>query len=206
MSIVTRGGDRGSTSLFSGERVPKSDLRIRTGGALDLLNCQLGLVVSSPFPECGTTVESKSLVPILDIMVTHIMNQVQPALFDLGAVISTTPGSAPSFKIPELAPEAVATLEDLIFKAEAGVPKMRQFIMPRGNLMTAQAHVARGVCRQCESYMVELLQSQPGFGDVLNRPVQYINRLSDFCFILARVASNIEEWDSESKWFPRKRE
>ncbi|MDX2226785.1 MAG: cob(I)yrinic acid a,c-diamide adenosyltransferase [Verrucomicrobiae bacterium] len=206
MSVITKTGDRGSTSLFNGDRVLKSDLRVQTYGMVDQLNSQIGLLVSQPYPHPSIREESHRLLPVLDRMIELLSLKVQPELFNIGAILATPMDSEAFRKLPPLSPDGAEQFEELVKEAETHLPRLKHFIMPRGNLMAAQAHVARTICRQAESHVVGFFNSQGTLEkSVCAEVVVFLNRLSDFCFILARVASNIERYNEEHLWVPNRR-
>ncbi|MDZ4742673.1 MAG: cob(I)yrinic acid a,c-diamide adenosyltransferase [Verrucomicrobiota bacterium] len=205
MGVVTKGGDAGYTSLFNGRRVLKSDHRVLTYGLVDLLNSQIGVVLSQPVPVPQDHPAARDLAIILDRILDHLAGKVQPELFNIGALLATEHDSESFSLIPRVSPESITILEDQIKESEIVLPTMRFFIMPRGNLLASQAHVSRASCRHVESVIIHYLHSN-GIEKVpeLSQLVVYLNRLSDYLFILARVAANTENYDQEQKWVPRK--
>lgn len=158
--IATRTGDGGTTGLASGERVPKSHRRIAALGDVDELNSQLGVLLAEPLPDD----------------VRELLRDVQQELFNLGGELSL-PGQA------LLKPEAVAALDAALERFNAGLPRLKEFILPGGTRSAAIAHVARTVARRAERALVALGESET----VHEPPRQYLNRLSDLLFVLARV-------------------
>lgn len=156
--IVTRTGDNGTTALADGTRVSKCDPRIVTIGSVDELNSQLGLLLSEPLPE--------------DIQ--QELLQVQHDLFDLGAMLAT-PGRA-------LNPDKLARLDAATARYNADLPALREFILPGGSRAAALCHVARSIARRSERDLAALAQHD-GRAQVA---LPYLNRLSDFLFVLAR--------------------
>jgi cob(I)alamin adenosyltransferase len=158
--IATRTGDDGSTGLGDGSRVRKSHLRIAAMGDVDELNSQLGVLLAEPLPA-----DVRELVVV-----------VQHELFNLGGELSI-PGYA------LLKTEAVQRLDRALAHYNAGLPRLKEFILPAGTRSASLAHVARTVARRAERAVVAL-----GEIDALNdAPRQYLNRLSDLMFVLARV-------------------
>ena len=179
MKTYTGGGDRGKTSLLSGERVAKSDSRIEACGDVDELNCTLGALIASLPPE--------------DLGVRDELLETQRDLFRLGARLATSPGS-PSFgMLPPFGPEHTRRIEAMIDRLEAELPPLQGFILPGGHPAAAWAHLARAVCRRAERRVVQCwLESgendAPGaLGDV----VPYLNRLSSLLFSLARLCNKL---------------
>jgi cob(I)alamin adenosyltransferase len=158
--IATRTGDDGSTGLANGERVPKSHPRVAAMGDVDELNSQLGVLLAEPLPDD----------------VRALLREVQHQLFNLGGELSL-PGQA------LLQADAVAALDQALERHNAMLPALAEFILPAGTRSAAIAHVARTVARRAERALVSL-----GEDEVVNAaPRQYLNRLSDLLFVLARV-------------------
>ncbi|MBX3599150.1 MAG: cob(I)yrinic acid a,c-diamide adenosyltransferase [Rubrivivax sp.] len=158
--IATRTGDDGSTGLGDGTRTRKDALRVQAMGDVDELNSVLGLLLTEPLPE-----------PVRALLV-----QVQHELFNLGGELSI-----PGFAL--LKPEAVAALDEALATHNAALPRLKEFILPGGTRSAAIAHVARTVARRAERAVVALAAAEA----VNEAPRQYLNRLSDLLFVLARV-------------------
>jgi len=156
--IVTRTGDNGTTALADGTRLSKCDMRIVAMGSVDELNSQLGLLLSEPLPE--------------DIR--QELLQVQHDLFDLGAMLAI-PGRAPN-------PEKIVRLDEAIAHHNADLPPLREFILPGGSRAAALCHVVRSIARRSERDLAALAQNDGHAQAAL----PYLNRLSDFLFVLAR--------------------
>ncbi|MEM4989391.1 cob(I)yrinic acid a,c-diamide adenosyltransferase [Collimonas sp. H4R21] len=163
--IATRTGDKGTTGLGDGSRTDKDSLRIQAIGDVDELNSQLGLLLCEG----------------LDATLREALLSIQHDLFDLGGELCI-PGYA-------LVSEAqVARLDDLLEKYNAGLPPLKDFILPGGNRPAALAHVCRTVCRRAERSIVSL-----GKSETVNEAVrQYVNRLSDLLFVLSRVLNRAD--------------
>ncbi|MBP0600494.1 cob(I)yrinic acid a,c-diamide adenosyltransferase [Herbaspirillum sp. LeCh32-8] len=160
--IATRTGDDGSTGLGDGSRVGKDSLRIQALGDVDELNSQLGLLLCEALP----TALREELVSI------------QHDLFDLGGELCI-----PGYTV--LADAHLARLDALLEKYNATLAPLKEFILPGGSRTAALAHVCRTVCRRAERSVVMLEKAEAGG---VNAPArQYLNRLSDLCFVLARV-------------------
>ena len=171
--IYTRTGDDGTTSLGSGERRKKYDLRVAAYGTLDEVNAAIGLA----------RVHTSSTDPALDIVLARIQND----LFDVEAdlCLSTKgPGGARM----TVTDAQVAWLEQQIDQLNADLAPLRSFILPGGRPTAAYLHLARTVCRRAERLMVEL-NDQPGEG-VTAAALKYVNRLSDFLFVAGRHAND----------------
>jgi cob(I)alamin adenosyltransferase len=170
VKIYTRTGDAGETSLFDGTRVSKADPRVATYGDVDELNAMVGVVRASDG---------------LDEEIAAILVQVQRDLFALGAQLAD-----PAHKIAErvskthLAAADIERLEQTIDRLEAEIPPLRHFILAGGCPAGAALHLARTICRRAERHMVQL--DPPPDPDLL----KYVNRLSDFLFVLARAVNH----------------
>ncbi len=169
--IYTRGGDAGETSLGSGKRVAKYDRRVAAYGTVDEANAVIGIVRL----HTGAN-------PDIDAMLARVQND----LFDLGADLCTPEGDARAASKPEGAlridAAQVVRLETEIDAVNAGLAALKSFILPGGSAAAAHLHLARTITRRAERLMVELAAAEP-----LNpAALQYINRLSDHLFVLAR--------------------
>jgi cob(I)alamin adenosyltransferase len=181
--IYTRTGDDGTTGLANGERRKKSDLRIEAYGTVDETNACLGLARLHAPPE-------------LDAMLARVQND----LFDLGADLATpeAEGAAPLREALRVVAAQVARLEGEIDQLNARLQPLRSFVLPGGSAAAAALHLARTVCRRAERLAVALA-AEPG-ERVSAEAVQYLNRLSDFLFVAARVAN--EDGRADVLWVP----
>ncbi len=170
--IATRTGDDGSTGLGDNSRVSKSSLRPQAMGDVDELNAQLGLLLCEPLPDG----------------VRSLLLQVQQQLFNLGGELSI-----PGFTL--LPPEALLQLDQALLAYNADLPRLQEFILPGGPRPVAQAHVCRCVARRAERTVVALGDAEP----LRAAPRQYLNRLSDLLFVLARVLGR-EDGGAEVYW------
>lgn len=178
MKIYTRTGDSGETALIGGARVSKADPRVEAYGDVDELNAWLGFVRAAG----------------LDADLDDMLGGVQRELFALGARLADPSGRTTArVEKAELGGEAAARLEKWIDKLEAELPALTAFILPGGSTGGAALHVARAVCRRAERRMVGL---QPPVEPDL---IKYVNRLSDFLFVLAR-AFNRRRGHEEQAW------
>src|SRR6059058_223171 len=174
-AIATRTGDEGTTGLGDGSRVSKSDARVSAMGDVDELNSAVGMLIAFGLPA-----ELQADAQLID---------VQQDLLDLGGELSI-----PGYTL--LKSERVAALDAWLALANAGLPRLQEFIRPGGTLVAAQAHVCRTVCRRAERSVVELAESQ----SVSNTVRQYLNRLYDLMFVMARVLNRTgggaeHQWD-----------
>ena len=183
MKIYTKTGDKGTTSLIGGTKVPKSHLRIEAYGTIDELNSHLGL--------------------LRDLMVHEhtrgIIAEVQDRLFTIGSSLACDPVKEPRMRLPDLDPRDIELLEQEIDTMNTELEPMKSFIIPGGHPTVSHIHIARCVCRRAERACVRLelesLELEPMI-------LQYLNRLSDYLFILGRSAS---KWlgAPEIPWKPR---
>lgn len=158
--IATRTGDNGSTGLGDNTRVSKNSLRIHAMGDVDELNSHIGLLLCEPMPDA----------------VRELLVSIQHQLFNLGGELSI-----PGYELLKL--DAVLALEEALADFNAQLPTLQEFILPAGSRAAAQAHVCRTVARRAERVVVALANQ-----DALKpTPQQYLNRLSDLMFVLARV-------------------
>ena len=166
--IATRTGDDGTTGLGDNTRVPKDHLRVHAMGDVDELNSHIGLLLCEPLPEA----------------VRELLVDVQHQLFNLGGELSM-PGYA------LLKPEALLQLDNALADHNAALPRLAEFILPAGTRGASQAHVCRTIARRAERAVVAL-----GATATLNDTLrQYLNRLSDLLFVLARVLNRVDGGD-----------
>ncbi|MCD7710118.1 MAG: cob(I)yrinic acid a,c-diamide adenosyltransferase [Porphyromonadaceae bacterium] len=176
-TLYTGTGDQGTTSLVGGKRVPKQDLRIETYGTIDELNAHLGLLSALLSPKAA------SAAPLL--------LDIQHRLFSIGSYLATdTEGTALQATTP-VHPEEVKRLEEGIDRLDAALPPLCNFVLPGGATASAQAHVCRTVCRRAERHICKLHTHHP----VDPLLLQYINRLSDYLFVLSRWVNFVEGRD-----------
>lgn len=181
MKIYTKTGDSGTTALFGGARVPKHHIRIESYGTLDELNSALGLLRSGGVP--GD----------LD----GFLMGVQQDLFVLGSHLAAEPGKEHGY-LPELEVGAVDRIEQEIDALEAELPALKNFILPGGHSLAAQAHVCRCICRRAERLVCHLAELETTPPEI----VRYLNRLSDYFFVLARTL-NSRMGIGDVEWRPR---
>jgi len=172
IKIYTKTGDAGKTSLIGGTKVPKSHIRIESYGTIDELNSFIGMVRDQIDEE-----NSK-----------NVLKEIQDRLFTIGSSLACDPEKEPSMKIPDLKEEDVRFLETQIDQMNEVLPAMKNFILPGGHLAVSTAHVARCVCRRAERICVAM-QENEDFIDVL--VLKYLNRLSDYLFVLARYIGHL---------------
>jgi len=182
MKIYTKTGDQGETAIFGGKRLPKNDLRIEAYGTVDELNAYLGLI--------RDYTSSSSIRPLL--------KEIQDRLFTLGSILASDPDKALS--TPDLQSEDIILLEQQMDAFNEQLEPLRNFILPGGHPLVSHCHVARCICRRAERRVVSLSQEAAVPGII----IQYLNRLSDFLFVLARKLANDLEvrevvWNARSK-------
>ncbi|GBC61604.1 ATP:cob(I)alamin adenosyltransferase [Desulfonema ishimotonii] len=172
MKVYTGGGDRGKTSLFSGERVSKCHDQVEAYGEIDELNSVLGAITAA-MPET------------MSGLVREIRD-IQSDLLAVGALLATTPDSASIGKLEKFDAEKPRALEAAIDRMDAELPPLKAFILPGGHMTAAWAHIARTVCRRAERRIISLTPPEH-----LREALVYINRLSDYLFVLARYCNHL---------------
>ncbi|GAB4225493.1 MAG: cob(I)yrinic acid a,c-diamide adenosyltransferase [Chlamydiales bacterium] len=185
MKIYTKTGDKGDTSLFNGERVSKSDEKIHTLGTLDECNATLGLAISYLPDEPKFKKVHNQLI------------EIQHALFDIGAAVATPRSSSNEKKINQTRfdNQATKSVEDWIDEWDKELPPLKTFILPGGHPSAAVLHLARNICRRAERHAVPLSLHE----DVSEQVMMYLNRLSDYLFVLSRVVNHLTGIQ-ESPW------
>lgn len=169
MKIYTKTGDDGTTGLFGGDRVRKSDARLNCYGTIDELNAALGVAIAGQSP--GAIFDS--------------IRRVQHELFTLGAHLATPEDSPSTSSLPLLDESTVHQLEMEIDQADHELPPLRNFILPGGCELAARLHLARTICRRAERLLVDFSMDRPLNPLILT----YVNRLSDWLFVMARLAN-----------------
>jgi cob(I)alamin adenosyltransferase len=177
MRISTGGGDRGRTSLFSGERVTKSHVRVEAYGDVDELNSWLGTVCSVLSPDCPDLAGE--------------IHDIQACLLSVGSWLSTTPGSPAEIHLKAFTGERVKQLEALIQNMEGLLPTLKNFLIPGGHLSSAFIHVCRCVCRRAERRVIALSETfdPAARSDSIEHIIVFLNRLSDYLFLLGRICN-----------------
>ncbi len=191
MKIYTKTGDTGTTSLFGGTRVPKHHIRIESYGTIDELNSWIGLL-RDQVPEGGTR---------------DLLKYIQDRLFVVGAELATEPEKAKlksgkdRLNINTVKKEDVLQLEQAMDQMNTSLPPMTHFILPGGHTTVSYCHITRTVCRRAERMITYLNENEPVNPLILT----YINRLSDYLFVLARKLSSALQAE-EIKWIPEKKD
>lgn len=165
MKIYTKTGDQGQTSLIGGTRVPKHHIRIESYGTVDELNSYIGLIRDQN----------------IDKHTFDFLLEIQDRLFTIGALLAADPEKS-KMKLPELFESDVVLLEKQIDEMNEVLPEMKSFVLPGGHTIVSFCHVARCVCRRAERQCTHLAE----IATVPEFVIQYLNRLSDYLFILAR--------------------
>jgi len=173
IKIYTKTGDKGTTSLIGGTKVPKNDIRIETYGTVDELNSWIGLVNDQ----------------LTDLALKNVLKEIQDRLFTIGSSLATDAEKEPKMKLPDLNNSDIEFLEKRIDTMTAGLPVMKNFILPGGHVTVSSLHITRCVCRRAERLAVNMQQHGLFVDEKL---IRYLNRLSDYLFTLARfVAQNL---------------
>jgi len=187
MKIYTKTGDKGSTSLFGGERVPKYHIRVEAYGSVDELNSHIGLLRDT----------------VKDVSVRQRLLRIQQELFVLGSLLATPPNKEKlkngkeRLKIAKIKATHIKLLEDEIDEMNEHLPQMTHFILPGGHVVVSYCHIARNVCRKAERISVQLSEES----SVSTFILAYLNRLSDYLFVLARKLSK-DLQVKEILWIP----
>ena len=189
MKIYTKTGDKGTTALFGGTRVPKHHIRIESYGTIDELNSHIGLIRDQA----------------IDLIHKKVLMEIQDRLFTVGAILATDPekttlkNGKDRLNIPKISESDIKLLEDNMDNMNAALPPMTNFVLPGGHQTVSFCHIARTVCRRAERLASHLNDMEPFQPETL----MYINRLSDYLFVLARMLSK-NLGIQEIKWIPEK--
>ncbi len=184
MKIYTKTGDQGTTALFGGKRVAKSDLRIEAYGTVDELNVYVGLVADT----------------IQNAAQQQFLRAIQERLFTVGSSLAADPEKETTLIKPDLLPEDLEAIEQAIDAMDTQLPPLKNFILPGGHTTVSFAHLARVVCRRAERHVVALAE----VSSVDPIVMRYLNRLSDYFFTLSRLIAH-ELNVPEIPWNPRKK-
>ena len=182
--VYTRTGDKGMTDLVGGVRVSKNDPRLEAYGTTDELSSHLGLLAAMMAHDSNTLEEERQ-------MLVHSQNN----LFIIGSYLAIDQNQTPLYDFARLPDGETTLLEQRIDQLMATLPEKQGFVLPGGTVSTAQCHVCRTVCRRAERRILELAQHAPVDDYVL----QYVNRLSDYLFVLAKII-NFNAGQSEIIW------
>ncbi len=183
-AVYTRSGDKGETSLVSGERVSKGELRIHLYGEVDELNSFIGLAVSK--------LDQKYIEQI------HFLEDIQSRLFDLGSNLACMPEKRDQYKLPQISDEEIKKIEVSIDQMDGEVEKLKNFILPGGHEISSLFHICRSIARRVERTHIHFYKKNSNEVMPMNSE-QYLNRLSDYFFVLARYINKCESV-SEKIW------
>ena len=181
--IYTKTGDKGKTSLIGGTKVFKSDLRIEAYGTVDELNSFVGL--------CLDHLRSNNI--------NNVLAEIQDRLFTIGSALACDPEKETKLKIPDLHEADVELLEKEIDEMNEVLPAMKSFILPGGHVAVSSLHIARTICRRAERCCVRMQKKEIEVEPLI---IKYLNRLSDYLFVLARFGS-LKFGAEETPWKPR---
>ncbi|MEK7200046.1 MAG: cob(I)yrinic acid a,c-diamide adenosyltransferase [Bacteroidota bacterium] len=181
--IYTKIGDLGMTSLIGGTKVPKSHIRIDTYGTVDELNSYIGLV-SDHVTEAHTKI---------------LLKEIQDRLFTIGSSLACDPDKEPLMKIPDLKEADITLLEREMDAMNNVLPAMRSFLLPGGHIAVSTTHIARCVCRRSERCCVNMQENGMFVEPMV---IKYLNRLSDYLFVLSRYIGYLLQV-AEIPWKPR---
>ena len=179
MKIYTGTGDRGKTSLFSGERVSKASERLEAYGDLDELNSIIGALIANLASDRSDLINE--------------LQRIQADIFIIGAWLATTANSPALESLEQIKEEQIDFLEKAIDRLEDQLPDLKNFILPGGHMTASWAHVARSICRRTERHAVLVVDEseEDKATEQLKRALIYLNRLSDYLFVLARECNRI---------------
>ena len=189
MKVYTKTGDKGTTSLFGGTRVPKHHIRIESYGTVDELNSHIGLIRDQEINQ----------------LYKNVLVEIQDRLFTVGAILATPreketlKNGQPRLQNLGIVESDIEFLEKEIDTMEDSLPQMTHFVLPGGHTTVSYCHIARCVCRRAERLAVHLHELEPTDELV----IKYLNRLSDYLFVLARKLSK-DLLSDEVQWIPRK--
>lgn len=183
LKIYTKTGDDGTTSLIGGTKVPKSHFRIEAYGTVDELNSYMGLC--------------RDLLSDPDSL--RLLAEIQDRLFTIGSSLACDAEKEPGMALPDLIEDDVRLLEKEIDRMTDLLPVMKHFILPGGAVAVSQLHVARCICRRAERCSVRMQYEGIAINELV---VKYLNRLSDYLFVLARYTGQ-QMKAQETIWTPR---
>lgn len=183
IKIYTKTGDLGKTSLIGGTKVPKSNIRIEAYGTIDELNSYIGLTGDH----------------LSDELSKLILKEIQDRLFTIGSSLACDPKKESGLKIPDLKETDIELLEKEIDRMNEVLKPMKSFILPGGHIAISTAHVTRCVCRRAERLCVNMQENKLFIEPLV---IKYLNRLSDYLFVLARYAGHLLGVE-DIPWKPR---
>lgn len=181
--IYTKTGDKGFTGLIGGTRIPKSHIRIEAYGTVDELNSWIGCLYDEQ----------------MDQNIRSILKEIQDRLFTIGSSLACDPEKNTKMEIPDLKLSDIEMLENEIDRMNEELPELKSFVLPGGNIVASHSHITRCVCRRAERICVAM-QEDNQFVDA--QVIQYLNRLSDYLFVLSRFVL-YKNKGTETIWEPR---
>lgn len=198
-TVYTKTGDSGTTGLVGGSRIKKSDPRIHLYGEVDELNSFIGTALFD-------LKELRTITPSLENRNSYaaeinFLEAVQSSLFDLGSNLACELEQRQSFKLPQLDTALIENMEKHIDRMDQKLPALHNFILPGGLRAACSFHLCRTICRRVERQLVDFNDHKPGEAPEFS--IQYLNRLSDYFFILSRFINHSEGF-SEVNWIPKK--
>lgn len=182
MKIYTKTGDKGTTALVGGRRISKGALKIESYGTVDELNSWIGLIRDQPVNEARR----------------NLLKEIQDRLFTIGADLASEPEEIRKKPVPGIFEEDITLLEKEMDNMDAQLPPLRSFVLPGGHQSVSYAHLGRTVCRRAERLVIRLSEEE----EVNPLIVKYLNRLSDYLFVLSRKITQ-ELGSEEVTWKPR---
>ncbi len=194
--IYTKTGDNGTTSLVGGSRVSKCTQRVKSYGTVDELNSHMGLTAEMMITLYGKTELDSDIREQFNILYSQF-KKIQNTLFVIQTLLATE-DSETYKKLPQLNPDASTEIENWIDSINSKLPKLNSFVIPGGSMLAAQIHVTRTVCRRAERETVQLNEKE----NVEENILKYINRLSDYLFVVSRFVLYLEKkkeifWSAE---------
>lgn len=181
MKIYTKKGDAGQTGIIGGTRLPKHHIRIEAYGTVDELNSNIGLLRD----HLSSQLQREELI------------KIQEELFTIGAQLASDPKKN-KMELPQISEKDIKFLEQRMDEMDEKLPEMRSFVLPGGHVAVSTAHICRCVCRRAERLCVALKENE----EVNDLILQYLNRLSDYLFVLSRLLT-VEFKVDEIPWRPR---
>jgi len=181
MKIYTKSGDKGQTSLYGGRRVSKDDIRIEAYGSIDELNSHLGYLISLLSSDIGQV---------------ELLTEIQNRLFTIGSNLASDPHK--ELLVPDLNEEDILKLENAMDNMDTELEPLRAFVLPGGSSANSVAHICRTVTRRAERRMITL----SGIEEVNPILIKYVNRLSDYFFVVSRYIAH-KMGHTETPWIPR---
>lgn len=188
-SVYTKTGDKGTTGLVGGSRVSKGDQRIKIYGEVDELNSHIGVVIS--------LINESSFKELLDEVKN--LKAIQYYLFVIGSIFACEKENREKFSIPKITQLEISNLENNLDRIDSSIDPLKFFVLPGGHIVASHLHVCRTVCRRVEREAVQYESTHAG--ELPEDALKYLNRLSDFLFVLSRYTNKVTGKD-ETHWIP----